>query len=175
MLTIIMSLLVSAWAQTSNQPGRILRPGQWTTDRDLCDGGCKGIKNLSQTECVAFGFADGGLDERLGNLAILDGAGNGIGTWIQDGPDANANLDFRACVPPGYTVWGIVPGQSVDIKSIKYWTGQDHYEVNFLGVNLDIWGQYYAGTGEGIPSQGRTGNSSNVYTVAKYTVMHVGG
>lgn len=177
LLLFICAVLFSAPAHAAgtNQPERILRPGQWTTDKDLCGGTCIAIQNLSRTECVAFGFADGGLDERLGNLIIVDGSGNGIGTWIQDGPDADRNLDFRSCVPPLQTVYGIVRGGSVDIKSIKYWTGMDNYSVPYLGLVLQIWGQYYGGTGEGIPSQGRLGNPRNVYTIERYTVMHIGG
>lgn len=177
LIALIFAVVFSApaLADNGNQPARILRPGQWTTDRDLCGGTCVAIQNLSRTECVAFGFRDGNLDERLGNLVVVDGAGNGIGTWTTDGPDADQNLDFRSCVPPLQTVYGIVRGSQVTIESVKYWTGGDHYSVPYLGLMLEIWGQYYGGTGEGIPSQGRPGNPRNTYTVSHYSVMHIGG
>lgn len=164
-----------AFAQQTFNPASNLRPGQWSTNRQNCAGNCRGIMNLSYTECVEFGFKNGGLDRRLGNIAVVDGDGTMLGTWTAD-RNRDGILDVHSCVPPRYTVWGNVAGlgTEVHIETVKYWTGVSHYTTWLMGVAVEIWGSYYAGTGEGIPSEGVYGNPNNVQKLNNQILL-IGG
>jgi len=180
----IKMLLSAAAAEAPASPADVVRPGQWSTNQSLCAGHCKAIYNQSKTDCVAFGFKNGGLDTRLGHLTVTDGQGNGYGVLTAD-HNGDGLLDFKSCLPPQTTAWGNVDGLGpvVQIESIKYATGTSHYPMGPFQSMLDttkvfyleIYGSYYTGTGEAILSSGRPGSAYNTYTLSRYAILNIGG
>lgn len=180
--------MFNPYAGTVYDPGgraaSIVRPGQWTTDPNKCAGQCIGIMNLSYTHCVRFGFVGADRDRQEGNIAIVDGTGRGLGVYVADGADPNQLPDYVSCVPPRYKVYGNIGGLGhpdpisqnrvwVTLSTTKYATGnQVHYTSGLLGVPLEIWGSYFAGTLEPIVTQAQS-EMNQTYNVSGMREIYV--
>ena len=188
MITFLAGLLVGNPAQAGDvlpPTASLLRQGQWSTAASLCSGVCVGLMNLSYTNCVSFGFVGATADRQHGNIAVVDGDGNGLGVYIADGPDANSVIDGMSCVPPRETVWGSVDGLGqvdqygvrwIAMTTTKYPVGRpsDHATSFLRGVKEEIWGAYFAPSGEPIPTAGTTGNREN-FRLRPWAIMPIGG
>lgn len=193
MITILFVLFCAPTAQAADG-ALMLNLGLWSTDKSFCGSAaqCVGIKNSSYTECVAFGFAEGGTELQLGNTVVLRGGTTQTSVWVADGPDRDLNLDPEACIPPRETVWGPVPSDWtwVHVQSIKYYVGDIRevpadklsYPVTLpsplprgKALSGQFYGQYYAGTGQGLPNRSRPGSSPNAYNLNKTLLLEVGG
>lgn len=188
----LFAFLLSNVAEANNQSLK-LNLGQWSTDRSLCGPGaqCVSITNISFTECVDVGFRQGGIEMQLGNMTFLTG---NVATrvWVNDGPDPGKDLDNDGCIPPRTTVHGPVPAHwtIVDLDTTKYFVGDiRECSLTDLGYYLSLpnplnpaqplvglfFGQYYEGTGEGLPARGVPGNPRNQYDLRNDITLVVGG
>ncbi len=185
-------LLVGVNMAAAN-PALVLNLGMWNTNRSLCGAGaqCVSIQNISYTECVAVGFREGVLPQmRLGTMVFLIGT-EAQNVWTKDGIDADRNLDILSCIPPRTTVFGPVPSDwtIVHLDTVKHYVGDVRsntytdmsYTVRFQtvvgGATLEgrFYGQFYAGTGEGLVARSKPGSPYNVYDLRKDVTLVVGG
>jgi hypothetical protein len=169
MFALIITFLLTVFAAyASEMPAQTQKVNQavWTTDQSKCSGtNCRGVMNISYSECVGFGFMGAAnLDNEEGVLAIENGSGVGIIAYVADGPDANLLLDQAPCVPPRVTVYGDMTGLGaivtnpqngvvkwlVVMTTTKYLTGSHCEDSYYLGRKRKACGSFY---GQGFARQ----------------------